>query len=623
MKVLLNRRARRRGNRRLVHYAGGFFRRVERLLPSEWANQNLRLPEGYQESEPGPVVFDSRPYLREPLDCLVQAGVRDIVFIAPTRTGKTFLLRMVFAYVVAVLRLPMMWFDATIDRARSISKKELQPMVESNPVLRERKPLNPDNYTNTLMLFPGAHFEMFGANSDAQASGETAAIVLGNEIGKWRDSTDTEASILEQSRHRTKSYQGERKHYYSTTPTVEDSIEWREYLSGDQRHYEVPCPECGELQELQWGGEEKDYGVWWPPEAKGADGSWDHEMIAEGVRYVCKHCAAKWTQEQLWEAVRDARASWRPSAKPNEPWRRSYHVNGLYGPLEDNMMAALVIKFLNARASAFFVDRRDFWNGDMGLPWVDTLKTITFTECRRLERGYLRGELPAGFAPDVLIFGADVQRWGLPWLLGACDWAGNVFIVDHGVCATFDDLERMQKTYAKLGTSRVIIDSSFEERRAETLEAIYKRRGKGWMAAKGMETVADIVRVEKTNAFGGSRLEKHGYMIAQMLVSTYDLKVEIEKRLSGEMDSLFFPQLPPLLATSEEEREQTEFYQELMSERRRPRKVKRAGKPAYEFVVRGANHRLDCLVYLLGLLFFLRRRQSAAAKRRKKEIRTG
>src|SRR5690606_13646937 len=88
-------------------------------------------------------------------------------------------------------------------------------------------------------------------------------------------------------RHRTESYEYERKHFYSTTPTIEEAIEWQEYLRGDQRKYFVPCPHCGTLQHLEWGGAQTRHGVKWAKDAQRADKTWDFAAVKETVRYHC------------------------------------------------------------------------------------------------------------------------------------------------------------------------------------------------------------------------------------------------------------------------------------------------------------------------------------------------
>jgi hypothetical protein len=195
-------------------------------------------------------------------------------------------------------------------------------------------------------------------------------------------------------------------------------------------------------------------------------------------------------------------------------------------------------------------------------------------------------------------------------------WNGDCYLVDHGDAATWTDLDEIQSTYAKkFGcTSYCIGDINYEDRRAETLEQIYLRRDRGWYGAEGFEKTTDLVRLEKANVFLGGRLQKEGIYIPKLVISTYDFKVELEKRLSGDIRNMFYYQLP-LAATASEIEEQREYYIQRLDERRRPRKRPVAGKPAMEFVSRNKNnHFNDCEVYGLALFWVLSKHRSYAQR---------
>ena len=598
-------------------YLRSFFRYEERLSPSEWVCRHIRLPAGKNETKPGPVNFAERPYLREPLDSLGDLTVTDEVFVGPTRIGKTFITRMGFAYTVAGDPAPSIWVDSTIDKGKDISRKELQPLVEANLILRNRKPRNRHNYTTARMLFPAAAFTIVGANSDAQVAGDTVKRVFGNELDKWRLATDKEASIAELVRHRTESFEDERKHLWSCTPTLEEMTTWTYYRRGDQRVWQCICPDCGHAQPLLWDN------VKWDPAARITETKWDLRAVKASARYLCANpqCGSLWTDRERLLAIRHPDAHYLATAL-GEPGWRSHHVNGLYGPLKSNNLGELAVDFFTSRTTGFHADRRDFWNSRMGLPWRDNAADITVEKFSTYEREYLRGEAgPECFTPDLFILGFDVQSNRLPWAVYTAAWSGEMYLVDHGDAATWADLDGIQETYAKKFkcTSYAIGDVHYEDRRAETLEQIFRRSHRGWFGAEGFEVIAgELVRLEKANVFLGGKLEKEGHCIQKLVISTYDFKVELEKRLSGEIKNLFYYRLPLLGCTETEREEQKEYYVQRLDERRRPRKRPVAGKPSWEFVSRNKNnHQNDILVYILALYWVLSKRR--AYTRAKKE----
>lgn len=595
-----------------------YFRYEERLSPSRWCEKNLRLPAGRQETKPGPVSFAERPYLREVIDCLGDPTVTDIPFIGPTRIGKTFVLRMAFAYSIAGDPASTMWIDPTETKARDVSKKELQPMIEANACLRSRKPRNRHHFTDLRMLFPGAAFTMVGGNSPAQVAGDTVKRVFGNEIDKYQGATDKEAAIVELARHRTESFDEERKHLWSCTPTLEEMTAWAYHQRGDQRKWFVHCPHCDHAQHLRWEQ------VWWDPEARYTESKWDLDRVKSSARYRCENTSCTgpmWTDSDRRAAICSPRAAWRPTAKGQPGWR-SYHLNGLYGPLKSNNVGELAVDFLTSRTSGFYADRQDFWNSRMGMPWKDNVADISVAKFAALERPYHRGTAgPEGFKADILIISFDVQSNRIPYVVRAWAWSGDSYLIDHGDAATWVDLDTVQASYARIvgGTSYVIGDINYEDRRAETLEQIYRRRDRGWYGAEGFERTAEMVRIEKANVFAGGRevgrREDERHMVQKLVISTYDFKVELEKRLSGALQNFFYYQLD--LADGEQEaEEQREYYKQRLDEHRRPRKRPVAGKPAFEWVSKNKNnHYNDCEVYGLALFWILQKRRAYAARK--------
>lgn len=624
------------GLRKLVR---GLLRRpIERLRPSEQCEKYLALPPGKNETKPGKVSFADRPYLREPIDAAAEAGVTDVVMVGPTRIGKTFVLRMLFAWTIAFDPAPAMWVDTTVDTAKRVSKKELRPLVEYNACLRQRKPRDRHLFADLAMHFPGAAFGMVGANSDNQVAGDTVVRVFGNEVGKWRGATDKDANIQEQVRHRTESYDEDRFHVWSCTPDLEEGLTWQLALKGDMRKWFCVCPRCDHAQELVWGSEQSPGGVWWPPEAKRPDGRWDLALVQKASRYRCENPActahagpAGWTDDERKAAIQHPRAQWRPTKFDDvTPGWRSYLLNGLYGPLKSNNVGELVVDFLAARSSGFFTKRQDFWNSRMGLPWLDTVSDLNAQKFTARERwpigdgqflSYLRGDVPDGWRPDLFLVGFDVQANRLEYVVRAFDWSGRSATVDHGAVAHWDDLQRIQDDYrAKLGCrSFVIGDINYEERRAETLEQIYHRKARGWFAAEGFQLAGERVRLERAPVYAGGKLagktEKDGHFVTKLAISLYEFKVELEKRFTGEIANWFTYALP-LAATDQEREDQADYYKQLLDERRVPRKNRRPGQPPLEFKSRnGHNHAYDCEVYILALFWTLQKSRSTAERK--------
>ena len=502
------------GEADLDRFCGLHFTVPERMLPSEWCERHLVLPSGASETEPGRLRFDQSPYLREPLDsaCGAFPGVRETLFSGPTRIGKTLIIRCGIAYSIAGDPGPMLLVDSTMDKGRSLVRKEIKPLIAANPLLAARRPANRHHFSDGEMLFPGAPLNIFGANSEAQVSGDTVRRVFGNEVGKWRGATDDEAAILELVRHRTESFDDERGHLFSSTPTTEDDLFWLEMQKGDLRVFYVRCPACGTLQHLVWA-----HVVWTPDARRGDTDQWDLHAVRASARYSCENSACPhhdpggtlgtgWDDDTRLRAICDPASHWRPTQSAH-PGYRSYHLNGLYGRRKANRLGELAVDFLAARQGPFLADRQDFWNSRMGMPWKESTVELTAQRLAHLEAPYERGTLPAGFRPDCVILGFDVQTYGFPWIVRAFSWSGESYLIDHGLAPAWSDLDAVESSYARHGAWFAIGDINFEDRRGEVLEQIWRRSSRRWFAADGVEFSRERVRVEQANVFMGGKLQ--------------------------------------------------------------------------------------------------------------------
>jgi phage terminase large subunit GpA-like protein len=594
-----------------------FLRLPERMKPSEFIQSKIRLPAGFNEKRPGPVKL--KRWMVEILDCLELRDVWDILLCGPTQEGKSFLLRMIVACKIGWRPGPMIWLSSTMNKGRSIVKKQIRPLIDHNPILSSRKPRDRHHYTNTEMLMLGAAINVFGANSENQVAGDTAEVVLGDEAAKWRLATEEEAAILELVRHRTEQYGATRKHFFSSTPRTENDLFWQEVERGDLRRWFIPCPHCGYMQALEWGDEQSVHGVKWSREAKRPDGSWDLEMVKTTARYHCANPECKgppWDDEVRYKAIEDPRGEWRAS-KTARPGYRSYSLNGLYGTNESRQFGLLAAKFLDARSTGFLVDRQDFWNSDMGEVWRAKIEEVNIRKLAEIEVDYAWGGVPSWFKPDVVIMGADVQRSRLRYVVRALSWSGESYLVDFGWAPTWGDLDRVEADYRHLGAWRAIVDLNFEDRRQEVREQVYARSRRGWILADGVEYTAERAKIDRENVYLGGRGAGDKHYAARLVISTYDFKCELEARRAGTIKNWFIFKLDMLqLQDDHAVKSYAEYKKEMLDEQRLPRTKKQKGMPEDEFRSRTkANHAWDCEVYILAYFWALWSRRTAKQRR--------
>ena len=331
---------------RIDHPKGeGLVRRayVEGLRPdprepmSEWADKYRVLNQTYA-AEPGRWRTERTPYLREIMDAFSPTARCEFVAVMKgAQLGFTEILTNMLGYIIHRAPGPAMMVQPTQNLAKRFSKQRLATMIDDVPVLRGKvaDPRARDSGNTTMAKnFDGGVLFLAGANSAADLRSAPVRYLLLDEVDAYPYDVDDEGDPIELAVNRTKTF-ARRKVLIGSTPTVKDvSRVEREFLKGDQRFFEVPCPHCETPQALEW------QHVKWDKD--------EHDQHdPETAFYACPHCGGKIEEHHKKPML--AQGQW-VARKPENNLsdrRRSYHINSLYSPWES--WASLVYKFLDAQ----------------------------------------------------------------------------------------------------------------------------------------------------------------------------------------------------------------------------------------------------------------------------------
>ena len=212
------------------------------LTVSQWADRYRKLS-AESAAEPGQWNTDRAPYQREILDAVNDPACEEVVMNT-------------IGYYVDYDPAPILVVQPTLDMAQAFSKDRLAPMIRDTPALTDKvKDSKSRDSGNTILhkKFPGGHITMAGANSPASLASRPIRIVLMDETDRYPASAGGEGNPIKLAEKRTNTFWN-RKKIKVSTPTIkgESQIE-KEFLSGSQEEWCVPCPCCGRFQPYEWG----------------------------------------------------------------------------------------------------------------------------------------------------------------------------------------------------------------------------------------------------------------------------------------------------------------------------------------------------------------------------------
>ena len=551
------------------------------LLPSAWAEENVRIPVG--NAIPGPISFDNAPYQRGMVDVIKERGVTRVSYMTGAQLGKTTIQQVIAGYFIAHEPRSQIFVQPTQGDVQTFLETKLRPMLEANPKISSRmaKARGREGVNNSRIISYIGGWLMFSwAGSPKTLRGRSAPVTQADEI----DGMDTtpEGDPVQLLAQRGATFGDQRLLVESSTPTVKGSSRIETgYQEGDQRRYFVPCPHCDHSQYFRWPN------VRWTGR-KSTDTSdtaddLGQEHQPDTAAYSCEACGALWNDGERIAAVR--RGEWR-ATKPFKG-HASFHLPELASPFR--RLRDIVQSYLDKLAVG---DVQSFVNVSLAETFEEQGEQADANSLMARAEEY-RAPVPAGGL--VLTVGVDMQPDRLEleivaWGHGEESWSVDYIVLWGDVLAgdVWDELEEilsstwLHESGAQLPIMAACVDTggtggatqaAYEWLRGKTGRRIFGTKGvAGW----GRPIVAAPSRKQS-----GKTARK----IDLFLLGADEAKLTVMRRLSVPKPGPGFCHFPTDRGA--------DWYNQLTAEKLITRTVK--GFPVREWhQTRPRNEALDC-----------------------------
>jgi phage terminase large subunit GpA-like protein len=565
-----------------------------RLTLSEWAD-TYRRTSREASSEIGQWV--TRPYQREAQDAFTDPRVRVIVIMSAVQMLKTEFILNALGYVIHLDQGPVLCVLPRDTDCEIFSKRRLSPMLRDTPIIKgliaASKSRDSGN-TITDKSFVGGHIRIAASGSPANLAALPIRFLLCDEIDKYPASAGPEGDPITIAEGRLEEFFLNSKEILTCSPTVAGSsrIE-KAYQESDQREYEVPCPACGEFQQLKW-----------------AQVSWDsglpsRKKQSQTAVYVCLHCKARWDDAARWKAVNAGKYR----AHAEFTGTAGFHISALCSLKKP--LSFFVNQFLRQKDDP--EQLKTFVNTVLAETWVEKGDAPEWEALLLKRETYPTGSVPKGGL--ILTAGVDIQRDRIEveivaWGRNRESWSVDYRILEGRTSdlAVWDKLEAVlhetfwSETGAHLPISRLFVDSGDGTTTNDVYSWVRKQSAAIVVAIKGVDRgfvpVSQPSSVDVTIA--GKKI-KGGVKIRTVLSSFFksefyaDLKkrqptqAELEQNWNYPAGYCHFP---------DGSNYGDEHFKQITAESLVTRKNKKTGRTKMEWAVnRARNEALDCRVY--------------------------
>lgn len=454
---------------------------------SQWSDAHRQLPKK-SSAEPGSWRTARTPYLREVMDCLSsQSEVQDVTLMKASQLGGTETILCALGYIIDHAPGPTILVQPTIDAAKKFSRQRVEPLISSTPRLSGKVAEARSRDSGNTVLgkeFPAGILIITGANSAVGLRSMPAQYALLDEVDQYPIDVDDEGSPIDLVEARQRTFT-RRKTLKVSSPTLAglSAIEIS-YEDSDKRRYYVPCPDCGEMQPLEF-----ERLVWTK-----------YGLPPEKAVYECRACEFQIQEYHKTEML--ARGEWRAENPSASQKIRGYHINALYSPVGWLSWGDIARKFTKVKGNPEKL--RVFINTMLGQVWHAKGEAPPWDALMRRRESYEIGTVPKGAL--FLTAGVDVQKDRLVievvgWGRGKQSWSidygqipGDTADLEHGPWKQLD--EALGRTYphengAELPIRMMAVDTGYHTQTVHTWckrypwSRVIPVKGKG-VAAGGM-----------------------------------------------------------------------------------------------------------------------------------------
>lgn len=568
------------------------------LQVSEWADQ-YRVLTTKTSAEPGQWRTSRTPYSKEIMDCLSDNHpAREVIFKKSSQVGGTEILLNWLAYTIDYSPAPIMIVWPRSEDAKRNSKLRIDPLVEESENLAKKIGFAKSRDANNTLLqksFPGGELVITGANSAAGLRSMPVRKLGLDEVDGYPFDLEGEGDPVSLAIARTKTF-ARKKIFICSTPTKKGASRIEiEFENSDQRYYEVPCPDCGHYQALEF-----------------KNLQWE-EGKPETALYYCEDCGVGIEEPRKTDML--AAGKWVARNPDND--RIGFFINALYSPVGwyswQDMIAEYEAAVEEARKTKKYEKLKTFYNTSLGETFEEPGESPEWEKIYKRRESYSTGEVNPKAC--VLTAGVDVQKNRIEmevvaWGPGLESWSVDYRVLEGETDKeeVWDKLgEAIQETYKVEGQETYFpirmtcIDSGYNTQHVYKFCRTYSKNKV--VPIKGQANYMRAIGTPKTVDY-----RFNGKLVKRRAIQLWTLGVDI---LKSEVYSFLNLDQP----LSEEELHppgfchfpeyDQEYFKQLTAEKV-VTKVNSKGYPVQEWVKdRERNEALDCRVYARGAVAIL------------------
>ncbi|WP_293845432.1 terminase gpA endonuclease subunit [Sphingopyxis sp.] len=503
----------------------------------EWAAKHFYLS---AESSYVEQAWQAWPYQDAIMACISNDDIEEVDWQKAARTGNTKIMLAAIGYFAEHKRRNQAMWQPTDDDRTEFVKTELDPMLRDVAIMQHVFPAylsrHRDN-TLTQKTFLGSVLHLRGGKAAKNYRRISIDVGYIDEADAFDRDIENEGDPYRLAAKRVEGATFKKMIVGSTPKSKGFSlIEDRTLLADERFAYAIPCPHCGEMHPITWGGKAESHGFKW---RRLADGSPD----PDSVRHLCPHCGALIAQGEylaVWrqgiyrnergDLTLDRAGTFRDASGASIQAPRHVAFVGVwtaYSPAAN--WADIVRDFHSAHEKIQAGDKgpmKSFTNTTLGQPWEETLEKTDAEEIKSRAEPYALRTVPMNCV--LLLCSVDTQDNRLEATVrgygrGCQTWtvAHEIYYGSPGEDAVWNDLEELifdtefqHASGSALRIHATAIDSGGHFTPA-VYDFAYRHRARSVFALRGSSGREKHIKngVQKVDIDWRGRIKKRGLLL--------------------------------------------------------------------------------------------------------------
>jgi len=425
---------------------------ISDMLPSEWAEQRMRITTGRFQ---GPLGYNRTPYFKDIADFFSNYNpYNEGALMGGAQLGKSkTVIEAAIAWLISERPCNIGFLTGHADL--SMESMDLLDSAIDNSGLRSlirkqslKTRVSQTGDTRKLKEYPGGKLIAGSATNHKLLRQRDWEKVIADDIEAAKGASKESGSTVSLIRKRTASFGDKKKILWVSTPELKHtSIIEPLFLSGNQQRWDIPCQRCHRHIPLYWEAS--------IPDCDDKAGiHWDYDrhtgkLDPKTVGYVCQLCGQFFNDKNKYQFLLDGH--WDAKAEPTNPKMVSWHISGLYAAAGMDSWTDHVRAYLECHPKDQPVKQEEyktFVNLTLGESFEAAAAETSALKIRQNRSNYLPWEVPEKLSLShgngrivLLTMAADMNGKKddarLDWEIVAWPQQGGNYSVAHGSIGTF------------------------------------------------------------------------------------------------------------------------------------------------------------------------------------------